>query len=122
MREYLVVDFDNGTVVTLSFATASAQIDQIFHLVFGNEFFDNLKVSVIAATETGTPHANNDLLFHKKFSSTLNKNWTFCINGQVMKNFLKCYIKAVDACGQEPFSYVPYPENQKTCCRHMEDA
>lgn len=70
VREYFVIYFKDGTPVTTSFATTASQIDLIFHVVFGDERFDDFQSPVVASTETGTTHADDNLFFHSyRFSS-----------------------------------------------------
>jgi hypothetical protein len=66
MGKYFVVDFDNGPAITTPFAATATQIDQVFHVVFGDKVLDDFQVPIIAPAEAGAAHADSNLLFHVK--------------------------------------------------------
>jgi hypothetical protein len=66
MGKYFFIDLEDRTPVATLFAPTAAQVDLVLHLVFCKERFDDFQVPVVAATETGTPHADDNLLFHHK--------------------------------------------------------
>jgi hypothetical protein len=74
MGKYLFIDLEDGTPVATLFAPTAAQVDLVLQLVFCKERFDDFQVPVVAATEAGTPHADDNLLFHRKKSPQIVQN------------------------------------------------
>jgi hypothetical protein len=68
MGYHLVFNADVRAVTAAPLAATAAQIHLFGQVVLVDEFFDGFEVPVVAATETGTAHADNDLFFHQSLS------------------------------------------------------